>query len=137
MLYKHIGYIGLDPVDPDDLTKDYNIYSLTINSIIFANVPSAWNLRGRACKFYDNDKNSKSINKVMYNFINEGAQHCAFADNGCASILHAANYRGSLDTTYPGGYLTYVAERIALFVDGTFTPQVQPMGNVLNICSVM
>ncbi len=70
----------------------------------------------------------------MYNFSNEGAQHCAFANNGCASIVHAANNRGSLEKNFPGGYLAYVAHRIALFVGGTFTPQVQPNDKVMTTC---
>ena len=72
----------------------------------------------------------------MYNFEKEGAQHCAFANNGCASILSAAKDRGSLENNvnFPGGYLAYVAHRIAVFVGGTFTPELQPNDNVMITC---
>ena len=69
----------------------------------------------------------------MYNFSKEGAQHCAFADNGCAVFDED---RGTLENNvnFPGGYLAYVAHRIALFVGGTFTPQVQPIDKVETSC---
>ena len=67
----------------------------------------------------------------MYNFKKEGAQHCAFADNGCASILHVAKDRGTLGANE---YLAYVAERIAVFVTDIFTPQVQLSDEVMTTC---
>ena len=136
----YIGYIGLDPVDTGDLTNDYGVYacaySLTINSIIFANVPSMWNKEGRACTFYNNKKNAPSINKVVYNFINEGAEHCAFSNNGCRfTFMYVAKSRGSLSSkSNPDGYLYYVAEKIKLFVNSNYIPDVKPSDNVLTTC---
>jgi len=130
------GYIGLDPVDNGIFAPSTADYSLTINSIIFANVPSMWNRQGRACLLYNNKQNSNTIDKLMYNFKKEGAQHCAFADYGCASILHVAKNRGTLENNvnFPGGYLVYVANRIAVFVGGTFTPELQSNDNVMITC---